>query len=169
MLSRMLIAALALVSTIAPITQAQEKATPEDASKPEIRKLIDGYLKSVDLADVDLAAKVWSTTPRVSFINPRGHELGWQQIADSFYRKSMGETFTTRKLLLNGEPRIEIYGDSAVVEFNWKFDAVLGANGQAMHTEGRETQVYAKIPQSGWRLVHVHYSGPAVTGVARGF
>ncbi|MBJ5871423.1 DUF3225 domain-containing protein, partial [Salmonella enterica subsp. enterica serovar Derby] len=26
-----------------------------------------------------------------------------------------------------------------------------------------------KIPNTGWRIVHVHYSGPAKTGVGEGY
>jgi hypothetical protein len=38
-----------------------------------------------------------------------------------------------------------------------------------LHTTGRESQVIAKVPDLGWRLVHVHYSGPAITGTGQGF
>jgi hypothetical protein len=55
----------------------------------------------------------------------------------------------------------QIYGNATVVEFNWDFVAVLRSNGQALHTTGRESQVYVNLPGKGWRLVHVHYSREA--------
>ena len=57
---------------------------------------------------------------------------------------------------------IQLYGDAAVVEFEWDFVATVRADGSLRHTTGRESQVYVKRPE-GWRLVHVHYSGPATT------
>ncbi|HCA3632219.1 TPA: DUF3225 domain-containing protein, partial [Salmonella enterica subsp. enterica serovar Choleraesuis] len=56
-----------------------------------------------------------------------------------------------------------------VAEFDWHFTAVRRDNGQTQHTTGRESQVWAKIPNTGWRIVHVHYSGPAKTGVGEGY
>ena len=49
-----------------------------------------------------------------------------------------------------------------MVEFEWDFVATVRADGSLRHTTGRESQVYVKRPE-GWRLVHVHYSGPATT------
>ncbi|EAN8913566.1 hypothetical protein EKP31_05640, partial [Salmonella enterica] len=34
-----------------------------------------------------------------SFIHPRGHELGWSQIAENFYGATMGKTFSKRTLM----------------------------------------------------------------------
>jgi len=42
---------------------------------------VDTYLRSIDLADIELAATVWDTTSQVSFIHPRGYERGWEEIA----------------------------------------------------------------------------------------
>src|SRR5882757_4033196 len=46
----------------------------------DIRGLIEKYAKSVDGADTNLAAQVWLDSPDVSFIHPRGHEHGFEQI-----------------------------------------------------------------------------------------
>jgi hypothetical protein len=59
--------------------------------------------------------------------------------------------------------------DAALVEFDWEFVAKRADNGELLHTTGRESQVIAKVPDLGWRLVHVHYSGPAITGTGQGF
>jgi hypothetical protein len=41
-----------------------------------IRQLIGRYAQTVDAANPDLAASVWSHGADVSFIHPRGHERG---------------------------------------------------------------------------------------------
>ena len=56
-----------------------------------------------------------------------------------------------------------------MVEFDWDFVATMRADGTAVHTTGRESQVYVNLPAKGWRLVHVHYSGPPVKGPGEGF
>lgn len=150
-----------------PAGQDNRAAVPSD-TKAQIRRLVDTYIQSIVNADTKLGATVWSTTPDVSFIEPRGSEKGWDQIAEVFYGKTMGEMFTKRTLKVVGDPNIQVYGTAAVVEFNWDFVAILRSNGQTIHTTGRETQVYADLPGVGWRLVHVHYSGPPVGGPNQG-
>jgi ketosteroid isomerase-like protein len=73
----------------------------------------------------------------------------------------MGQTFSKRSLKLAAEPAIHVFGDTAVAEFHWDFVATLRSNGSEVHTKGRESQVYVRFADKGWRLVHVHYSGPA--------
>lgn len=56
------------------------------------------------------------------------------------------------------DPVIHVYGDAAWSEMTWTFHAI-EKHGNAIATEGRETQVYHK--ESGaWHIVLVHYSGP---------
>ncbi|HWE87572.1 MAG TPA: nuclear transport factor 2 family protein [Terracidiphilus sp.] len=146
-------------AVLAPASLAQDS---EAIARAEIRRDIDTYMRSVDAADPNLAATVWLTTPAASFISPVGHERGWGQIADDIYVKLMGQTFSKRHLTARAEPVIHIYGDAAVAEFDWDFVATMRSNGSAVHTSGRESHVYIRFPDKGWRLVHVHYSGPAV-------
>jgi len=105
---------------------------------------------------------VWLTSPEASFIHPLGEDTGWDQIVADVYRKLMGQSFSKRSLKLAGEPAIHLFGDAAVAEFHWDFVATLRSNGNDVHTKGRESQLYVKLPDQGWRLVHVHYSGPAI-------
>ena len=58
---------------------------------------------------------------------------------------------------------MNVFGDAAAVEFNWDFRAVFRLDDQPLHTTGRESQVCTRT-SGGWRLVHVHYSGPPKTG-----
>lgn len=130
---------------------------------------INRYLYSIDKADPTLGKQLFYVSPETSFIHPRGHERGWSQIAENFYGTTMGKTFSKRTLKLDAPPAIHVYGNAAVAEFDWHFTAVRRDNGQTQHTTGRESQVWAKIPNTGWRIVHVHYSGPAKTGVGEGY
>jgi ketosteroid isomerase-like protein len=64
---------------------------------------------------------------------------------------------------------VKVYGDTAVAVFQWDFVAIRRDNGETLRTTGRESQVFAHIPGQGWRLIHVHYSGPPKTGIGEGF
>ncbi|ENK2052084.1 DUF3225 domain-containing protein [Salmonella enterica] len=148
-------------------TAAQNEAT--STVKQEITEGINRYLYSIDKADPTLGKQLFYVSPETGFIHPRGHERGWSQIAENFYGTTMGKTFSKRTLKLDAPPAIHVYGNAAVAEFDWHFTAVRRDNGQTQHTTGRESQVWAKIPNTGWRIVHVHYSGPAKTGVGEGY
>jgi ketosteroid isomerase-like protein len=142
-------------------------AKAEDADATAVKKLIAMYAKSVDDADTALAAKVWSDSPDVSFIHPRGHERGWKEVKENVYERLMGQTFSERKLAVK-DVEVKVYGDSAVATFYWDFVAKVRGDGSTLKTQGRETQVYHKGGR-GWALVHVHYSGMPVKGKREGF
>jgi len=168
-LAALLIAGVSLV-TAEPALAARDKVLNAQVdTKAEIRRLVDTYMQSIDDADAKLGATVWSPTPDVTFIEPLGHEHGWDEIASVVYGKLMGQTFTRRTLKAVSDVSIHVYGDAAVVEFDWDFVAIMRSDGKTLHTTGRESQVYVKLPGSGWRLVHVHYSGPPVKGPGNGF
>lgn len=157
------------VTLFAGTLAAQTDSVSDRAAKAEIRGLVDRYMQSIDAADPVMGATVWSPTPDVTFINPVGHEHGWDQIADEVYRKLMGGTFSKRELKNSSDVNIRVYGNAAVVEFDWDFVATLRSDGKTeVHTTGRESQVYVRLPDKGWRLVQVHYSGPAIAPPANG-
>jgi len=173
MIRRSMYAVLMVVLSLAAVGRAavaQDNAMGgQSDAKKEIRAQVDRYMMSIDEADTKLGATVWSPTPDVTFIEPTGHERGWDQIADVVYGKLMGQTFSRRSMKNVSDVSIHVYGDAAVVEFDWDFVATLRSNGASVHTTGRESQVYIKFPDMGWRLVHVHYSGPAVSVPGSGF
>jgi len=173
MIRRSIYAVMMIVLSLAALGRAavaQDHAMggQSDARK-EIRAQVDRYMMSIDEADTKLGATVWSPTPDVTFIEPTGHERGWNQIADEVYGKLMGQTFSKRTLKNVGDINIHVYGDAAVAEYDWDFVATFRSNGAPVHTTGRESQVYIKFPDKGWRLVHVRYSGPAVSVPGSGF
>ena len=150
--------------TICSLAQGTRPVPTGDSKhdENEIEQLVVKYARSIDEADTALAAQIWLDSPEVSFVHPKGHEHGFQQVKQNVYENLMGEIFSERKL----SPRdisVHVYGNSAWVEFNWDFVAKFRKDGSAITTHGRETQVYWKTPD-GWRLVHVHYSGMPVTG-----
>jgi len=135
----------------------------------KISELIDEYIESINAADPALGARVWATTPDVSFIHPRGTERGWDEVVANFYGTTMGASFTKRTLRRVGDIGVSLYGDAAVARFEWDFVALRRDTGERLHTTGRETQVFVRVIEKGWRLVHVHYSGPPVTAAGQGF
>jgi ketosteroid isomerase-like protein len=148
-------------------TRAAAQTTNAASDVEALRSVIAMYAKSVDAADTTLASQVWWDSPEVSFIHPLGHEHGFEQIKANVYTRLMGETFSERKLT----PRdiaIHVYGDAAWAEFYWDFDAKFRKDDKPITTHGRETQIYRKLP-SGWRIIHVHYSGMPATQPGPGF
>ncbi len=132
----------------------------------QILALIGQYAESVNALDLDLARSLWLDAPDVSFIHPRGHETGRDNIVASFYLDTMGR-FSARALV----PRdisVSLHGDTALAVFYWDFHAEFADGGDRADTHGRETQVYVRR-DGAWRLLHVHYSGMPVTGDREGF
>lgn len=124
-----------------------------------IRQQIDTYLEALDAGDVALASRVWRTSGDVSFIHPAGHARGWDEIQE-FYG-FFATAFTERELTVR-DVAIHVEGDMAWAEFYWHFTATQAADGVTVETDGRESQVYHRADDR-WELVHVHYSGPAMT------
>jgi hypothetical protein len=71
--------------------------TGDDLAAEEIKAVIDANAKSIDEANIKLASEIWSTSEEASFIPPRGHERGWEQVKN-FYQGTMGALFSERKL-----------------------------------------------------------------------
>jgi ketosteroid isomerase-like protein len=141
----------------------------ENKVETEIKNLVSKYAKSIDEADLILAEELWSNSPGVSFIHPRDHEKGLEEIKQNFYVGTMGNRFLERKLDVF-DLSINVYGDTAIAEFYWHFIAKFKEDGLPHETKGRETQIYhKKAESSGWNLVHVHYSNMPVTGDREGF
>jgi ketosteroid isomerase-like protein len=124
-----------------------------------VKQQIAKYTVAVDAADSALGGQVWLTSPDVSFIWPLGHAHGWEELKKVYEFFAAG--FTDRKLTAR-DIAVHVYKDSAWAEFYWHFTAKQKSNGMEIMTDGRESQVYQKVDGT-WRLVHAHYSGPAIT------
>lgn len=158
-------AGLVLLFVLAVANSAAEQANP-DRDVKLLHELLANYAKSIDTLDLQLADRIWSHAPEVSFIHPRGTEKGFDQIVNNFYKTTMG-TFSERELILEN-PAVHVYGDSGWSEMTWTFHATVKDGGPKITTTGRETQVYHR--ENGlWKIVHIHYSGPPMTGKLKGF
>jgi len=133
----------------------------------EIRDLIKQYCESINQADVEIAEKFWLTSSKATFIHPKGHEIGWEMIKQNFYLGLM-QTMFNERILIPGDITINIFGETAIVEFYWKFDAIF-IDGESLHTEGRDSQIFIKDEEKKWRLTHIHYSSMPVIGEREGF
>lgn len=171
----LLIALVSMFSYAAPPKKqseppkTQSDALPRDtaAEVDAVKRVIAKYAQSIDAADTTLASQIWWDSPEVSFIHPLGHEHGFDQVKANIYMHLMGETFSERKLTPH-DISVCVFGDAAWAEFYWDFNAKFRKDGQLITTHGRETQIYRKFP-SGWRIVHVHYSGMPMTQPRQGF
>ena len=133
----------------------------------DITDVIVKYKVSINLADTLLGAAIFANVPEITFIHPKGHEKGWSGIKKGIYGL-FRESFSSRDLKISDE-NISVYGNTAVAEFYWVFDAIFkGENPSPLQTNGRETQVLRKFGKD-WRIVHVHYSGMPVSGERQGF
>ena len=150
---------LTILALSALVPGAVASAQEQSDAYSVIRSRIDGYCTAVNLAGEGGAAeRVWLTDERASMIFPKGKAVGWRNIYENFFRKTMGDAFSSRKLTLLNEPVIRVFDGFAVVEFDWKFDAVRRDDGVAVTTRGRESQVFVRTGNDDWRIVHVHYS-----------
>src|SRR5262249_13665459 len=110
---------------------AMAAATPgrgQNADEQAIRQLISTYAHSIDMADTAIADQIWSNSPEVSFIHPRGEEHGLKEIEADVYRNLMGTTFSKRKFTPK-DIMVHVYGDTAWSEFQWDFVATVRADG----------------------------------------
>ena len=156
---------LPIVLLVSIAVFAQTPDTSKDVA--EIEHLIQCYATSIDAADTKLAGEIWSDAPEVLFIHPLGESRGRAQIESEVYRKLMGDTFSERRLTPK-DISVHVYGEAAWSEFNWDFVAKFRKDGSALHSQGRETQVYHR-ENGRWHIVHVHYSGQVVSGNSKGF
>lgn len=136
----------------------------EDIIKDNVAK----YAKSIDEANLTLAADIWLDSPHATFIHPRGHERGFEEVKKNFYTGTMGDRFSERRLNVF-DLTVQVHGDTAIAEFYWYFIAKFKEDGTFKETKGRESQVYIRNDVFEWRLVHVHYSNMPVTGEREGF
>ena len=132
----------------------------------QIQDIIKRYAQSVNELDLEKAKSLWADIPEISFIHPRGHEKGLEQIICSFFKDTMG-MFSKRELAPY-DIDINIVGDTAIVVFYWEFNAIFAHDNDPLQTCGRETQIMTKT-SDGWKLLHIHYSGLPVSGEREGF
>lgn len=132
----------------------------------DLRSLLDNYETAVNELDLDLAQKIWSQEEPITFIHPRGHQKGWNEIKKEFYLETMG-TFSKRQLKIRDVSIQVLNEEAAWGDFYWDFQASF-PDGKLLKSTGRETQVWKK-EADGWKIIHVHYSGPPTQESGEGF
>lgn len=88
--------------------------------------------------------------------HPAGHAHGWEEVKGIY--KIFGSSFSEQKLAVRD---VSVHGDRRQGRVLVALRCQTGDGGE-IQIDGRETQIYAR-DEKGWRLVHVHYSGPAMT------
>ena len=162
----LLLSATSLICSAQTNSSRRVLSTGDSAEVQKLQLLIKQYAQSVNDLDLDLALRVWSSAPEVTFLHPRGTEYGLDAVLKNFYGSTMG-TFSKRELLPD-QAAIHVYGDTAWSEFQWTFHATVKNGGPNITTRGRESQVYHK-ENGAWHIVLVHYSGMPVTAELKGF
>jgi ketosteroid isomerase-like protein len=119
---------------------------------------LDGYLRSVDSADVALAAEVWAQEPTVEAVTPLGRFKGWDGVRNGLYINFLQKQFSERRLT-SSDVSIQVVADTAWAVFDWSFSATR-ADGEPFAAKGWESHVYRKV-NGRWVIVHLHYSAPA--------
>ena len=161
---------LRLMAACVPLTVAGLAMADSHAHEKQVAKLhglLDQYVSAVNNLDLELAKRIWSQKADISFIQPRGHQKGWADIEANFYLGAMAN-FSSRELRLKNIQIRLLDENTAWGDFYWDFDAVFAKDGSAIQTTGRESQVWRK-EADGWKIVHVHYSGPPTRREREGF
>ncbi len=141
-------------------------AFAQDTATAEIAALLETYARATNTLDLDLAEEIWSQDSGVSFIHPRGHQRGWEEIRENFYLGAMGG-LPTRHLTIGDFEIHQLTDDTAWSDFYWTFEASL-PDGTPINSAGRETQIYRR--ENGvWQIHHVHYSGMPTQEEGEGF
>lgn len=144
-----------LVSACDGLVGTSSQITAEES---RVREVLDRYLRSIDAADVALAAEVWSPAATVEAVTPLGRFKGWDSVRNGLYIDFLQKLFSERRLT-SSDVSVQVGGDTAWAVFDWSF-AAKGADGQPFASKGWESHVYQKV-NGRWVIVQLHYSTPA--------
>ena len=128
------------------------------AEESRVREILDRYLRSIDAADVALAAEVWAHGPTVEAVTPIGRFKGWDSVRNGVYINFLQKLFSERRLTAS-DVSVRVVGDAAWAVFDWSF-AATRADGQPYVSRGWESHVYQRV-DGRWAIVQLHYSAPA--------
>jgi ketosteroid isomerase-like protein len=129
--------------------------TSASQDRADVERVFGTYLRSLEAADIALAAQVWLQTPDVLLVTPIGRFEGWDGVKEIWARTQ--QHFSERKVQATNV-RIVVAGDAAWLVFDFVFTATL-ADGSALRLTGWESHGYQRTA-AGWRIGHLHYSVP---------
>ena len=58
-------------------------------AQSRVQEVVKQYVMSVNELDIEKAKTLWLEEPKISFVHPRGHEIGLEQIIHSFLQGTM--------------------------------------------------------------------------------
>jgi ketosteroid isomerase-like protein len=135
--------------------------TGNSQDRADIERVFNKYLRSLEAADVALAAEVWLQSPDVLIVTPIGRFQGWDGVKEIWARTQ--QEFSERKVEASNIS-IVVAGDAAWLVYDFTFAAKL-ADGKPLLIKGWESHGYQKTAD-GWRIAHLHYSVPALAVAA---
>jgi ketosteroid isomerase-like protein len=132
-----------------------------DADAGVIQALVAKEAAAINARDLNQLAKIWSEAPEILLFDvpPPGRFRGWEQVARVF--KDFFDRFRDINLTV-AEVEVGVEGDLAFASYDWTLTGTMGA--AAVRDRGQATSIYRR-EESGWRLVHAHYS-PVPAAVA---
>ena len=161
-----LLAVIVSTTLVSCSSNESNNGTSDSSDNEEIKALVTDYATSISNADTALASRIWANTDEVSFIHPRGHEIGWDSIKTKFYLNTMGSFFYQRSLTVQ-DLSIHARKTAAWVTFSWGFKAKFKQDSTDFQSRGRESQTYIQ-ENNKWKLVQAHYSNLPITGPEKG-
>jgi len=123
--------------------------------RSDVERVFSKYLRSLEEADVALAAQVWLQSPDVLIVTPIGRFHGWDGVKQIW--AAMQREYSERKVQAS-DVSIVVAGDAAWLVFDFVFSAKL-PDGKPLRLTGWESHGYRRTAD-GWRIAHLHYSVP---------
>jgi ketosteroid isomerase-like protein len=134
----------------------EARMSSNSQDRADVEHVFSKYLRSLEAADVALAAQVWLQTPDVLVVTPIGRFQGWDGVKEIWARTQ--KEFPERKVQASNVS-IVVAGDAAWLVYDFVFTAKL-ADGKPLLFKGWESHGYQRTAD-GWRIAHLHYSVPS--------
>jgi uncharacterized protein (TIGR02246 family) len=132
-----------------------------EADAGAIQALVEKEAAAINGRDLNQLAEIWSEAPEILLFDvpPPGRFRGWEQVARVF--KEFFDRFSDITLTV-AEVEVGVEGDLAYASYDWTLTGTMGE--AEVRDRGQATSIYRR-EESGWRLVHAHYS-PVPAAVA---
>jgi len=132
-----------------------------EADAGAVQALVEKEAAAINARDLNQLAEIWSEDPKILLFDvpPPGRFRGWEQVARVF--KEFFDRFSDVNLTV-AEVEVGVEGDLAFASYDWTLTGSMGE--AAVRDRGQATSIYRR-EESGWRLVHAHYS-PVPAAVA---
>ena len=132
-----------------------------EADAAAVQALVEKEAAAINARNLNQLAEIWSEAPEILLFDvpPPGRFRGWEQVARVF--NEFFDRFSDISLTV-AEVEVGVEGDLAFASYDWTLTGTMGE--AAVRDRGQATSIYRR-EESGWRLVHAHYS-PVPAAVA---